>query len=132
MIVKFLSSIKRLHQKVEYKQVLVVRKDLGMGIGKIAAQVAHASVLGVEYTRSRNYSWVNNWFKTGQAKIVVKVNSLDELKKIEKHAKDLDLPVCQIQDSGLTQIEPGTITCIGIGPAPTDQLDKVTTNLKLL
>ncbi len=117
---------------MEYKQVIVVRKDLGMGSGKIAAQVAHAAVLGVETTKTKNHSWVNNWFKMGQAKIVVKVNSLEELKKVERHARNLDLPVCEIQDKGLTQIDPGTITCLGIGPAPYDLVDKVTLNLKLL
>jgi len=63
---------------------------------------------------------------------VVKVTSMDELMQVRKRAEDLRLPVVQVQDSGLTQIPPGTSTCIAIGPAPSDQLDKVTSDLKLL
>jgi PTH2 family peptidyl-tRNA hydrolase len=62
----------------------------------------------------------------------VKVKSVEELIKVRNLAEDLRLPVVQVQDSGLTQIPPGTITCIGIGPAPSEIVDKVTLELKLL
>ena len=115
-----------------YKQVIVVRKDLGMGTGKLAAQVAHAAVMAVEITKVRNLNWFNSWFKAGQAKVVVKVKTLDELLEIRKHAESLHLSVAEVQDSGLTQIPAGTITCIGIGPGPSRLIDKVTNHLKLL
>jgi PTH2 family peptidyl-tRNA hydrolase len=115
-----------------YKQVIVVRKDLGMGTGKLAAQVAHAAVMAVEITKMRNLNWFNSWFKAGQAKVVVKVQNLSELVEIRKHAETLHLSVAEIQDSGLTQIPPGTVTCIGIGPGPSGLIDKVTNHLKLL
>jgi PTH2 family peptidyl-tRNA hydrolase len=51
---------------------------------------------------------------------------------VRKHAESLKLPVSQVNDSGLTQIPPGTTTCIGIGPAPSELVDKVTNRLKLL
>ena len=117
---------------VEFKQVMVVRRDLGMGTGKIAAQVAHAAVMGAEKAKERKREWFDEWFSGGQAKIVVKVKNMNELMEVRKHAENLHLPVVQVQDSGLTQIQPGTITCIGIGPAPSDLIDKVTNNLKLL
>ena len=41
-------------------------------------------------------------------------------------------PPSALKDMGLTQIPPGTITCIGIGPGPTELIDKVTRHLKLL
>ena len=116
----------------DYKQVIVVRKDLGMGTGKLAAQVAHAAVMAVEITKMRNVNWFNSWFKAGQAKVVVKVQTLGELLEIRKHAESLRLTVAEIQDSGLTQIPAGTITCIGIGPGPSRLIDKVTNHLKLL
>ena len=116
----------------DYKQVIVVRKDLGMGTGKLAAQVAHAAVMAVEITKMRNLNWFNSWFKAGQAKVVVKVQNLSELVEIRKHAETLHLSVAEIQDSGLTQIPPGTVTCIGIGPGPSGLIDKVTNHLKLL
>jgi len=117
---------------VDFKQVIVVRRDLGMGTGKLAAQVAHAAVMGAEKTRERKPEWFQAWLSSGQAKVVVKVTSMDELMQVRKRAEDLRLPVVQVQDSGLTQIPPGTSTCIAIGPAPSDQLDKVTSDLKLL
>ena len=117
---------------MEFKQVIVVRRDLGMGIGKIAAQAAHAAVLGAEKTKERKCEWFEAWFESGQAKVVVKVTSMEELMEVRRLAENLHLPVVQVQDSGLTQIPPGTTTCIGIGPAPSELVDKVTNNLKLL
>jgi PTH2 family peptidyl-tRNA hydrolase len=117
---------------VEYKQVIVVRKDLAMGTGKLAAQVAHAAVIGAEKTKQRNPKWFHAWFEAGQAKVVVKVHSLKELTEVRKHAESLNLTVVQIEDSGLTQIPAGTTTCLGIGPASSELIDKVTSRLKLL
>jgi len=117
---------------VDYKQVIVVRKDLRMGTGKIAAQAAHAAVMGVERTKHKNRDWFRDWYDLGQAKVVVKVHNYEELIQIRKHAESLSLTVVQVHDSGLTQIPSGTVTCIGIGPAPVEIIDKVTKGLKLL
>lgn len=117
---------------MEFKQVIVVRKDLRMGTGKIASQVGHAAVLGVEESRKSNKLWLKNWFEEGQPKIVVKVNNLEELMEIHRDAQDRGVPVIIVQDRGLTQIPSGTLTCICIGPAPSDIIDKVTSELKLL
>ena len=117
---------------MELKQVIVVRRDLKMGAGKTAVQVAHASVLGVEKAKSEHRRWFDAWFEEGQAKIAVKVKSLEELIKVKNHAEKLDLPVAQVDDRGLTQLPPGTTTCIAIGPAPSELIDKVTKDLKLL
>lgn len=112
--------------------MIVVRKDLKMGIGKIAAQVAHASLLAAEKSKSMNKESFIRWFNEGQAKIVLKVNSLEELLLIKEKAEALRLPVELVQDKGLTQLEEGTITCLGIGPADEEMIDKITRNLKLL
>ena len=117
---------------MEFKQVIVVRKDLRMGIGKIASQVGHAAVLGAEQSRKLNKLWLRSWFNEGQPKIVVKVNSLEELLQVQRDAEELRIPSVMVQDRGLTQIPTGTLTCIGIGPAPSDIIDKVTSELKLL
>jgi len=117
---------------MEFKQVIIVRRDVNMGTGKIAAQVAHAAVMGAEKVKVSRREWFSSWFAAGQAKVVVKVKSIEELIKVRNLAEDLHLPVVQVQDSGLTQIPPGTITCIGIGPAPSELVDKVTVQLKLL
>jgi PTH2 family peptidyl-tRNA hydrolase len=91
---------------VEYKQVIVVREDLAMGMGKLAAQVAYAAVMGADRTKQRNPKWFHAWFQAGQAKVVVKVHSLKEITEIKKHAESLNLTVVQIEDSGMTQIPP--------------------------
>jgi PTH2 family peptidyl-tRNA hydrolase len=117
---------------MEFKQVIVVRRDINMGTGKVAAQVAHAAVMGAEKVKTSRREWFNSWFSAGQAKVVVKVKTIEELMEVRKRAEDLHLPVVQVQDSGLTQIPSGTITCIGIGPAPSERIDEVTFELKLL
>jgi PTH2 family peptidyl-tRNA hydrolase len=103
-----------------------------MGTGKIASQVGHAAVLGVEKSRKLNKTWLRNWVNEGQPKIVVKVNSLQELLQVHNDAEKLMIPLVIVQDRGLTQIATGTVTCIGIGPAPSNIIDKVTSELKLL
>jgi PTH2 family peptidyl-tRNA hydrolase len=114
------------------KQVIVVRKDIKMGVGKLAVQVAHASLLAAEECRIRDNYLFNKWFNEGQAKIALKVYSLEELLKIKREAEDLNLPTALVMDKGLTQLEEGTITCLGIGPAEESIIDKVTGKLKLL
>lgn len=115
----------------EIKQVIVVRTDLEMGKGKIAAQVGHACVLGAENVRKSHPEWFDKWW-TGQEKIVLKVPGQKELEQIKKHAIDLGLPWSEVTDAGHTQIAPGTTTCISLGPGPEEIINKVTGDLKLL
>lgn len=103
-----------------------------MGKGKIAVQVGHASVTASEETRKRRPEWWNAWFNEGQCKVVVKVSSESSLEDLRRDAKDLGLVAEIIRDSGLTQVEPGTATCVGIGPAPAELVDKITGELPLL
>jgi peptidyl-tRNA hydrolase, PTH2 family len=117
---------------MDFKQVIIVRRDIKMGTGKIAAQVAHAAVMGAERVKTSRREWFRDWFAAGQAKVVVKVSSIEELMAVRKRAEELSLPVVQVQDSGLTQIPSGTITCVGIGPAPSGLIDRVTSELTLL
>jgi peptidyl-tRNA hydrolase, PTH2 family len=114
------------------KQAIVVRTDLEMGKGKLAAQVAHASLSAAEASQSRRPEWYSSWRQGGQAKIVLKVGSEDQLRDVLKRAKAAGLPAVLIEDRGLTQVEPGSATCVGIGPAPDPEIDAITGNLKLL
>ena len=113
------------------KQVIVVRTDLDMGKGKIAAQVGHACVLGAEHVRKSNPEWFSVWW-TGQEKIVLKVANLKELEQVKQDAIEFDVPWSEVTDAGHTQIAPGTTTCLSIGPAPEEKIDKITGDLKLL
>lgn len=109
------------------KQIIVVRKDLKLSKGKLAAQVAHAAVEAAEKSK-----WKKEWLKDMQKKSVLGCSNLEELMEIYNNAKERGLPVSLIKDAGRTEIPPGTTTCIGIGPAPEEYIDKVTGRLKLL
>ncbi|MEM1556240.1 MAG: peptidyl-tRNA hydrolase Pth2 [Candidatus Bathyarchaeia archaeon] len=113
------------------KQVIVLRSDIKMSPGKAAAQASHAAVSSAEEAR-RNYpSWWREWIESGQCKIVLKVNSESEILELMRKAKELNLPAALISDMGLTELEPGTITALGIGPAPSNLIDKITGSLPL-
>ncbi len=115
-----------------YKMVIVVRKDLGLSCGKMAAQVAHAAVECTLRAEKMKVPYLKEWHREGQKKVVVKVNSLRELYELEFKAKQLGLVTALIRDAGLTEVPPGTVTCLGIGPAPEEIVNKVTGSLPLL
>jgi PTH2 family peptidyl-tRNA hydrolase len=116
----------------QYKQAIVMRTDLKMSKGKIAAQASHAAISAAEQARKRHNEWWKAWLEEGQCKIALKAKSEQELLKLEKEAKESNLPYSLIVDRGLTEIPPGTVTCLGIGPAPSVLLDKITGKLPLL
>ncbi len=109
------------------KQVIVVRKDLKLSRGKLAAQVAHASVDAADKSSCRR-----RWLDDQQKKSVLKCEDLSELIDVYERARGRGLPTSLIKDAGRTEIPPGPVTCVGIGPAPEDEIDKVTGELKLL
>jgi PTH2 family peptidyl-tRNA hydrolase len=112
------------------KLVVVVRTDLGMGRGKIAAQVAHAAVSAA----IRNYGRpaFTAWLREGQPKVVLKVGGEDELGEVCAAAEAARLPGEVVQDAGRTQVDPGTVTCCAIGPAAAADIDRVAGTLSLL
>ena len=110
------------------KQAIVVRNDLGMGKGKIAAQASHASVDVLEKVRPEV---LEEWKQQGMKKIVLKVGSKKELLELFEQLKKL-FPTALIKDAGKTEISPGEPTCIAIGPAEEIELDKFLGELKLL
>jgi PTH2 family peptidyl-tRNA hydrolase len=116
----------------EYKQAIVVRNDLKMQKGKIAAQVAHASLTSAEQTKKDKPELFRKWWESGQKKVVLKVNSLDKIFEITQIAERNDIIYSIIEDKGLTQIPSGTVTCVGIGPDEEGKMDKITGKLKLL
>lgn len=119
---------------MELKQVILVRNDLKMSKGKIAAQASHASVECVmkSLKSAAKKELVRKWHSEGMMKIVVKVNSLEELHKYIQQAKDLGIITCTITDAGHTFVEPGTITCGAIGPDNVEKIDAVTGKLPVL
>lgn len=115
----------------EFKMILVVRNDLKMGKGKVAAQCSHAAVSAYKYVQRRNPELLKQWEYCGQPKVVVKAPDEDTLIDLLGRAKEVGLPVSLIQDAGRTQIAPGSRTVLGIGPGPADLIDSVTGDLKL-
>jgi len=115
-----------------YKMVIVVRTDIKMSKGKVAAQAGHAAVSAAEYARKHRPEWWAPWINEGQCKIAVKVKSEEELLELERKARSAGLPAALIVDRGLTEIPPSTITCLGIGPAPASKVDAITGKLSLL
>ncbi len=94
----------------KYKQVIIIRQDLNMGVGKKVAQGCHAAVIAVEEARKKTPDLFKAWYMEGQKKIAVKVQSEAELIALYDQARHKNLPCSIIQDAGLTQLEPGTIT----------------------
>ena len=129
----------------ETKQVIVIRKDLNMRKGKMVAQGAHASFVAIFnsmkwhpldntlFINLWEYKDIDRWTKTGFKKICVSVNSESELLEIFNKAKNAGLVSALITDAGLTEFDGvPTKTCCAIGPAFSDEVDKITGHLKLL
>ncbi|WP_254862546.1 peptidyl-tRNA hydrolase Pth2 [Halovivax gelatinilyticus] len=110
------------------KQAIVARTDIGMGTGKLAAQVAHASLSAYEQTSKRDR---RTWKSGGQKKVVLKGSSERELHELAEIADREGLPTSIVRDAGHTQLDPGTVTTLAVGPGPDDAVDRVTGELSL-
>lgn len=115
----------------EVKLTLVVRKDLNMGRGKVAAQCSHAAVNAYKELQRRDPNLLKQWEICGQPKVVVKADNEETLLELYRRAKESGLIVSLIQDAGRTQTAPGSRTVLGVGPGPEDVVDKITGHLKL-
>jgi len=116
---------------LDFKLVIIVRTDLGLSKGKMAAQVSHAAVNCSLKSKKSDSSNFTKWLGEGQKKVVVKVSGESELRKLQQHAREIGLISSLITDAGLTEVPPGTVTCLGIGPASDSAIDKVTGNCSL-
>ena len=123
------------------KMVLVVRTDLNMSKGKVAAQCAHAAVACYKKGLKKTPMLIKQWELFGQAKVTLKAPDYikDDVKKdqgnslqiLADEAQNLGVVACLIHDAGHTQVEKGSSTVLGIGPAPSKTIDIVTGHLKL-
>jgi PTH2 family peptidyl-tRNA hydrolase len=110
------------------KQAIVARADLGMGEGKLAAQAAHASLSAFQDapTKARTA-----WQGEGQTKVVLEVDGEQALFELADRAERGGLPQAVVRDAGRTQLEPGTVTALAVGPAEDEAVDAVTGDLSL-
>jgi len=110
------------------KQAIVARADLGMGEGKLAAQVAHASLQAYEEADDATR---REWKGSGQKKIVLQADGEAMLFELADRAERKGLPHAVVRDAGHTQLDPGTVTALAIGPVPERSVDSVTGDLQL-
>jgi PTH2 family peptidyl-tRNA hydrolase len=110
------------------KQAIAVRTDVGMGTGKLAAQVAHASLSAYEDTDERDR---REWKGEGQKKVVLRVDGEDDVFALADAAEREGLPHAVVRDAGHTQLDPGTVTAVAVGPGRDDVVDRVTGDLPL-
>jgi PTH2 family peptidyl-tRNA hydrolase len=113
----------------KWKQCLVIRTDVKMSCGKKCAQVAHAAVMAYEHAGKEAKK---AWLSEGQKKVVLKVSGERPLYELKAAAELAGISTSLIQDAGMTEIPPGTITALGLGPAKSEDLDQITGGLTLL
>ncbi len=111
------------------KATFAVRKDLDMGKGKIAVQVAHAAVI---MALNSDKKTLRKWLEDGQKKVALWAKDEAEIIQLELKARELGVPFYEVRDAGLTQLPPDTLTCVGFGPSEEDVVDKITGHLKLI
>ena len=112
-----------------YKQAILVRDDLKLPKGKMSTQVAHASV---DSTLKSDKKIVDMWKREGMKKVILKVADEKELFKFKQIAEDSGIKTALITDAGHTVVEPGTITCLAIGPDEEEKIDAISGKLKLM
>jgi len=128
------------------KQIILIRKDLKMKPGKVAVQVAHASLgaflehfvateVNDRYVFMADFSSKTaayNWLKNHIFKICLQVDSEEQLLELYEKAKERGLPCTLITDIGHTVFNgTPTNTCVGIGPVFDGDVDDLTQELKL-
>jgi peptidyl-tRNA hydrolase, PTH2 family len=113
----------------KWKQCIIIRNDVKMSCGKKCAQAGHAAI--VAYEKS-DLSSKKAWMNEGQKKVVLKANDERTLFELKSIAESAGIAAALIQDAGMTEIPPGTITALGLGPAKSEDLDKITGDLSLL
>ncbi|KAL5964002.1 Peptidyl-tRNA hydrolase 2 mitochondrial [Taenia solium] len=117
--------------KGDLKLVLVVRSDLGMTKGKVAAQCSHATLECYRNALEDCPDVVSLWERIGQKKIALKAPDYEALIKLQNAAEEAGLPHCLIHDAGRTQVPSGSATVLGIGPGQSRLIDAITGELKL-
>ena len=116
----------------EVKQVILIRKDISMSAGKTVAQGAHASVMSYIEAVKSHPDIVEQWLSEGQKKIVLKVDDDKAMKRLHEAFKFKKIPCALVNDAGLTQLPPGTMTALAAGPWDKAEIDMLTGGLKLL
>jgi PTH2 family peptidyl-tRNA hydrolase len=119
----------------DIRQVILMRTDLDMGVGKMVTQGAHASegAKALQYTQAKYNDYIDEWLITGHTKITLEVKSGEKLNNLVKKADEAGINVYVVTDEGRTVFNGvSTVTCACLGVAPKEDLDKITGRLRLL
>ncbi len=111
-------------------KMAIITNDIPMSPGKLAAQVSHAAVDCALKLYKRNPLLLKKWMDGGQKKIVLRTD-IDEIEALKKKAGSMGLCTSLIHDAGMTELEPGTVTALAVGPAEESKIDKITGQLPL-
>lgn len=134
------------------KQIIIMRKDLNMRKGKIAAQAGHACLAAVAKAAKEkmesisydsktgkcivlghnSYSILQDWFDNSYTKICLYVNSEEELLEIDRQIREAGCVTALIRDNGTTEFNGvPTLTCLAVEPLPANLIDPITGHLPL-
>ncbi|MEJ6664747.1 MAG: peptidyl-tRNA hydrolase Pth2 [Euryarchaeota archaeon] len=114
----------------EPTMALIVRHDLKLSAGKVAVQCAHAAVSCTLNAKKSNGRLVERWLQSGARKICLKAEDLAEIQRLAGQAQSLGIVSYLVKDAGHTEVEPGTITVLGLGPGPRRAIDALVGDLK--
>lgn len=114
------------------KQVICVRDDLDLSPGKLAVQVAHGAVDAALAAKADRKEWFAAWRRGGKTKVCVRVPDEEALHELQVQARAAAIPHSLVRDAGRTEVEPGTVTALALGPAPEEVLDPLTRSLTLM
>lgn len=134
------SSSSSLQAGERFKMVLVVREDLGMSAGKIAAQCVHAalgayqdlSTTSTDVQQQQGLLLLSAWRSQGEPVITLRAPDLSSLQILQAAASEQGLPTHLVRDAGRTEVTAGSITVLAIGPAPAALIDAHTGSFRLL
>lgn len=113
---------------MSFKQAIIVDQDLELSKGKLAAQAAHAS-LGAY--RKAHSDAISSWEGQGEKKVILEVGD-NSLKDLKRQAERNKIPAHIVKDAGRTEVKPGTVTALGLGPEEDSKIDTITGSLKLI
>ncbi len=114
-----------------YKLAILIRKDLDLSPGKAVAQGAHAAVGCVMLLKGKDSKTYRKWDREGGKKVALAVSDERELLEMVSEAKKAGLVTYKVSDAGMTEVPPGTLTCVGIGPDTETKVDQITGALSL-
>lgn len=112
----------------EYKAYFVIRKDINISPAKLAVQVGH----GCDFIHTvSDIKYKNHWLNDRRAKIVVSIDNIDKLNKLEEKLINDKIGYNTIIDAGLTEFNGPTLTGIVIFPLKQDETPTYLKRLRL-